>query len=241
VIPIDKRMTRAWLIAPLSSIAFFRAGAIFAIPATYFALVLLGIPVLRFCIARKWLQWWHALAAGWLAGTAVALLFLFDVDPYHTEIHGPTEMVVLQAYGGTIGFLIWIIAIYRNPTFPQRPTQWIVLVPALILFPFASWRLLDRFEVTEAYGSLVSKPSNGLITYELGDGSRVEARVMRFLDDKPLPAHGTVGAYTRLPVLPGQRRYWISGVCKSTNDDRQIVCDFDEASRDLAPPPPRMP
>jgi hypothetical protein len=231
VIPAGRRVTAGWLLSPLSAIAFWRYEFLLAIPATYMALLVFGLPALRYCFARRWLQWWHALSAGWLAGVVIAVVCLLAMDSYSADMGAPGTLVVLPGYGALVGFLFWLIAIYKNPNFPQRPTSWVALLVVMGALGFVAWTAVGRFAIHEVYGSLVDKPSNGFVLLELSDGSRVRARIMRFLDDRPMPAHGTVGAYSRFSALSGQRLYWISGTCNDPEVGRRHACDFDAASR----------
>jgi hypothetical protein len=235
MIPTDKRVTAGWVVSPLVSIAFWRHEFFLVVPASYVALLVLGLPAFRFCVARRWLQWWHALTAGWLAGVVVAVAYLLAVDAYHAEINAPNTLIFLPGYGGVVGLLFWLIAIYRNPRFPQRPTNWISLVLVISVFGLFEWAGMDRFEISEIYGSVAGKPSDGFIRFDLNDGSHAKARVMRFRDEAPQPPRGTVGTYSRLSAVSGERLYWISGICRDPIDSRMNVCEFDPASQ--VPPP----
>lgn len=236
--PGGKRVLAGWLIAPLVAFVFWGSWSILVVPVIYLVMLLIGLPVLRYCYGRGWLQWWYALIAGCLAGLPVAAFYYVSTDAYHVELAGPRIFLILQSYGAVVGFLFWWIAVFRNPKFPQRSTNWPLLVISVALLSYIAWSAISRFEITKVFGKIAGMPSSRQVSLGLADGTVVEARY----PDEARPRTGEsreVGAYSRLPMLSDKRLYWLNGMCREQRrGELQVVpCDIDDV-RKYAPPPP---
>lgn len=209
----DKRVIAGWLLAPLAAIGFWKSMAILVVPATYVAMLFVGMPALQYCYRRGWLQWWHALVVGWLAGAVIGAVYAATTDPYHVEISGPGTAVILQLYGVVVGVLFWFLAVFKNRNFPQRGTNWALLSISLFSVVFLLWTALARLEVSEVFGVATRYLPSGDVVLRLSDGSEVEAR-----DDREPSQRISLGrevkAYTRLGLISGTRLYWTAGVCR---------------------------
>lgn len=110
---------------------------------TLFVSLLIGIPALLVMKHRKLDAWWQAM----LIGALIPIMLLLTGSPTYISV----LMVSLGLAGGLI---VWIIGIYRNPTFAS-PQQKFPLI--ILLTPFGSiliMQYLEALEPRQVYGCI---------------------------------------------------------------------------------------
>jgi|TARA_B110000971_G_C19998510_1_gene495552 hypothetical protein len=90
-----------------------------------------GIPLFLIFRDLGWLSWWHAALAGILC--AVALMVLVLPSPPSRRLLDLLYAVTMGGFGGVV---LWIIAIFRNPMYPEQrsfPKSIIMILPITAL------------------------------------------------------------------------------------------------------------
>lgn len=121
-----RRVVTAFLFAPL--IAILAVGisvgnAGLATFVTFFFVypltLILAFPLFLLFRRLRWLQWWHAAAAGTLV-TAIIVLNL--VEPYggwnHLGAEDLAQIVLYTSTGYDVALIFWFIGIFRNLAYP---------------------------------------------------------------------------------------------------------------------------
>jgi hypothetical protein len=230
----DRRVSIGFLLAPLIAIPVWKEASVLAVPATYIAMVVVGVPAFQHLARLGRYQWWYALGTGWIAGLLLAVLYLVSVDPFHALLNAPGVFILLQGFGALLGLLFWAIAVFRNVRYPGADRIWILAPLCAIAVFLGTKALLNRFEIRQVYGNVVAQTPGGGVILVLPTGRRIGVKPS-WENTLNLPESRPVGAFTRLEWFSNEELFWLNGLCKE-NDDRVVPCVLDDR---YLPPPPR--
>ncbi|MEM1439665.1 MAG: hypothetical protein AAF545_00510 [Pseudomonadota bacterium] len=134
-------MPRAILAVFLASLVIALPFGMFwmiALPVTFVAGLLFGLPLLFLLRTFNWVSWWHVVLAG-VVTSLPYIGFYLRLNTGHTEHVGLYNSVYAVAMGMLGGLIVWVVGVFRNPTFSAADTPFpksVVLAPLLIATVF---------------------------------------------------------------------------------------------------------
>lgn len=212
------RVLVAIVIAPVFGALFFGSVVIFSIPVMLGSAIFFALPLFFLLRKFKWLQWWHALAAGIICSLPFTILYWAVAPTYHFEYAGLLNSLQLVATGALVGVLFWWIGIFRNPAFPyvspRPPKGMLVLLPVALL---GAWyiHMLEPHDSKGRVLDVLESPSYSTHTYgrvsmRLQDGKRVVGLLPEGLD-VPTPVGLCFSLSERWSATLSEKVYFLEG------------------------------
>ncbi len=208
------RVIAGFLLAPLPFGLIFGVLAIVALPLMYVFALVIAVPLFLLFRWFGWLRWGHAMLVGII--TAGVFVFFYSVvaDPFHVEIYGPSNSVVLLGIGAGIGLLFWGIAIFQNLAFPQPRVNWFLAAASVAALAFGAYEYQKFLTPTDAFGVVLKVPTERdwivNLPIRLDSGEIVNARaaydtVARLYDGRH------VSLDTRPSLFSRHKLYFVTG------------------------------
>lgn len=92
----------------------FLGDALVTIAVLWAVTAILAVPLYLALRARNWLRWFHALAAGALCAAVVSIVAGGGLG---------RSSALATLFGGGLGLLFWVMAIFRNPRHSKMPGE----------------------------------------------------------------------------------------------------------------------
>jgi hypothetical protein len=204
------------LLAPLLVGLLFGVYAFVAMPIMLAVAVAMALPLFLILRHYRWLQWWHACAAGALCGLAFAALYWNTSSPYHIEFTGVQNALFFVGVGTLVGLVFWWLGIFRNRVFPyvspQLPKSMLTLLPIMLggvwLYEMLEPQLVEGRVLSILEPAQTIPERSGKVTLRLTNGSIVVASLPKGLAN-PSPVNACFSLSERWSATLLEKVYFL--------------------------------